>query len=1224
MGVTDGQPVDAANTNPAFLDANGDDTALGRISLNDTVGNPTESGPAINNIQRELNSIASFVGKAINVAKDILPTWLFADAGTPTDNVFQRADALTAKFNVSTGHAHTGAAGQGAPISAPNLANVPLRGYFQEGTGLTAVTGGSKVVTTQMSGKTPSTGSSVLGVVTNAPYNRVIIRDTDGQEFVDGSGNEVYARLTESVGVWTLTFFVDLAGVETAYSFGSSVDMKWFYQELFNPMVNPPVYDPGAFIPSDAATADVVDASSTQRGLVSTGVQSFAGEKTFDDDVNFTGDVKPGAIGDNEIAFKDQPTQALRGLALVKGSLVSADGSAVPTALGVGTNGQMLTADSAEPTGLKWTTPAAGANQTLSNLTSPTAINQDLRADADQTRSLGSGAIAWLAARVVQFLTKGNVVSFVGDVTNTSPTITAIADTSALNEFQSVVGTGIPQGSYIISKTANSVTLNQAATATTVSATLQAAFMLNTLTDGQTGSDSSGSWFGRTGAAVNGKSGAAMLKTGDVSGSGDSGDIQLVTGSVTSGIRGLIKALARYFVMPTRTADPSDFSAGGLYWNTALNKFRQSDGTQWKDLSGSGSGGGVNYISNPGFEDGNVNGWNGYDDGASSRPVNGTGGTATGLTMTASSTTPLRDTYSALIAKDAVNRQGKGYAIDFSIAREDRFSMQSIEVPALVTSGTYNPGTDSTDSDLIAYIYDVTNSRLIEPSGFRVMANSTFPTRNRMTFQATDSTSYRLILHVATTSASAWTVQVDDLLVGPQVLGQGNGSQYLGALPTSSTWVTNASHVGKYWRTSDGFLEADVTISLTGAPTAASLILNTPLNLSIDQDRQSTIGSSAIVGGGIVLDSGSTLYRLAAKYESATSIRLMVAPDTGSGFIRDMVNSIDNTVPMTFANADAITVRYRVPIVGWSGSTVMSSAASLPVIAAKYSLTSNETTAANADHIMTNFTTRVYDKSGAVSGSTFTAQEYGLYRFRLRATTTSIAWTTTDVITAFLAKNGATQFEKIVNEKVMASFTDRLFLAGEGTLELNARDTVQLNIRNQNSGAVPVIDSAGFNYWEIEKLPSRQQIAASEVIAFSGRNGSGTTIGNSLTTIPFATKDVDTHNSYNISNGVYTIQAPGLYEISATIGWTSASWTAGSILDLRILIDGSSARILQQTISRTATQEVTGMVISHLIQLNTGQTVSFAGFQNETAAGRTLAGSSLYNFASIKRLGGVG
>jgi len=271
MGVLDGQPVSAAVTNPAFLDANADDTALGKLSLNNISDIPT-SGPAVNNIQREFNAISSFTGKATNLPIGTTPPWTNNDLGSPTDNLFVRTDTITQRFDGTLGHAHTGADGDGPQLSGSAITNVPYIGYFAQGIILSAVTGGSTDVSIELTGKTPSNGQTILGVVVNTPYNKTILRQgsgpNTGDEFLDGSGNVVYGRVTEAVGVWTLTYYVDIAGTETPYSFGSAVDIDWYYQELFDPMVATPVYSQIAFTPSDNTTADVVDATETVAGKV--------------------------------------------------------------------------------------------------------------------------------------------------------------------------------------------------------------------------------------------------------------------------------------------------------------------------------------------------------------------------------------------------------------------------------------------------------------------------------------------------------------------------------------------------------------------------------------------------------------------------------------------------------------------------------------------------------------------------------------------------------------------------------------------------------------------------------------------------------------------------------------------------------------------------------------------------------------------------------------------
>lgn len=308
MGVTDGSAVDAANTNPAFIDANQDDFTIGVVGLKK---NAVASGGFINDIQREANNLAANVGLTTNQAIGSVPSFSNSQGFTNPAGVFTRANELSGQFNNSSGHAHDGALGGGAPIQSSSIAGVNLRGVAVKGSDIASPSGSSIDVSSLLTGQAPSTGSAIQGISVNAPYNKVILRQLSGvnanDQLVDALGNMVYGRLTFVTSVWTLSFYVDLAGTETAYTLSgaqTTAGIIWYYQQLFNPIVNSPVYSDLFFTPSENATADVVDASATQRGLVSTGTQSFGGNKTFTGSISAsnlsgtnTGDVTLTTVG---------------------------------------------------------------------------------------------------------------------------------------------------------------------------------------------------------------------------------------------------------------------------------------------------------------------------------------------------------------------------------------------------------------------------------------------------------------------------------------------------------------------------------------------------------------------------------------------------------------------------------------------------------------------------------------------------------------------------------------------------------------------------------------------------------------------------------------------------------------------------------------------------------------------------------------------------------------
>jgi hypothetical protein len=158
------------------------------------------------------------------------------------------------------------------------------------------------------------------------------------------------------------------------------------------------------------------------------------------------------------------------------------------------------------------------------------------------------------------------------------------------------------------------------------------------------------------------------------------------------------------------------------------------------------------FITNGHFEV-NATGWATYADAAGASPVDGTGGAPT-VTFVRSTASPLNGLASGLFTKDAANRQGEGTSFDFTLPTG--YTSQTLTIRAQTAAGAgYVSG------DLRVYVYDVTNTTVITPSTTAIDTSG----KIRVTFVATTSTSYRLIFHVATTSATAYTFKFDDVSI---------------------------------------------------------------------------------------------------------------------------------------------------------------------------------------------------------------------------------------------------------------------------------------------------------------------------------------------------------------------------------------------------------------------------------------------------------------------------
>lgn len=330
----------------------------------------------------------------------------------------------------------------------------------------------------------------------------------------------------------------------------------------------------------------------------------------------------------------------------------------------------------------------------------------------------------------------------------------------------------------------------------------------------------------------------------------------------TAGTQGTSIALATVPPVPANTYPIGYFwlfsNAGVIDPITNTNIF------QYKAGGGSGGSGTgeINYIaSNPDAE-GSVIGWHTYADAAGTIPVDGTGGTATGVTLTSAADSGyiIRGTKSFKFSKAIGNQQGKG--VNFGDVATDKFKIDLADQNKVLkiefdykTSGLYASG------DVAVYIYDVDNSILITPSQTALVASSSNVAKFSATFISTNATYYRLIFHI-TTASNVWAFDTyfDNVIVGPGnvAIAEGNKNwSSLGTIGTNKVYggttvgsmtYTTSSVVVEEKGASATFAVNGVLNTVTTAPTG-SLYFDLPSGYTInttDMPAGTPIGTCTI------------------------------------------------------------------------------------------------------------------------------------------------------------------------------------------------------------------------------------------------------------------------------------------------------------------------------------------------------------------------------------------
>lgn len=627
---------------------------------------------------------------------------------------------------------------------------------------------------------------------------------------------------------------------------------------------------------------------------------------------------------------------------------------------------------------------------------------------------------------------------------------------------------------------------------------------------------------------------------------------------------------------------------GTILYATDTNKFYRDDGTTLQEV-GSGAGD-VNFITNSDAE-ANTTGWAVYADAAGTRPVDGTGGVAN-VTFTRSTSSPLAGLGSFLFTKDAANRQGQGASFDFTIDAAYKAKVLTIEMDYIVNSGTFVAGSSTTDSDVIVYLYDITNSVLLEPSSIKLLSNSsTISDKFRASFQtSSNTTSYRLILHCASTSASAYALKLDNVKVSP--------SKYIFGTPISDSFtytpifvgLGTVSNINVNYRRVGSFAHIYGTFQ-TGTPTAVTATMTLPAGLTANtgQTINSTIGrmerdtntGSNIKDFSVVATSGNitTVGFSFPEYSVATS---PFSQGTGSA---------------VFTAASFYRFEFNIPIVGWSSSVQTSDQTDTRIVSLAAFTNANTAGTTTAPFV---YQTVNKDTHNGYNNSTgrYTVQVPGDYLIVSSGASTAAS-------TSIGVYVNGTLFSNYASSNSTTNTSGSVLVPNLKTGDLvDIRPSANLT---QTAGC----------YLSIFRLTGPSAIAASEKVFIEYSTSSAQSLtGAAFTKINFNTKIRDSHGA--LSAGSFTAPRADAYEIE--VSCAPATQVAASQVQLSIFKNTVEYRRISRNRNASASaddQPISGATSLYLLA---GDVVEIKVFVSTT---QNLTSADLDNWITIKSIGGV-
>lgn len=541
------------------------------------------------------------------------------------------------------------------------------------------------------------------------------------------------------------------------------------------------------------------------------------------------------------------------------------------------------------------------------------------------------------------------------------------------------------------------------------------------------------------------------------------------------------------------------------------------------------------------FESNTTSGWQLFNTTLTSLIPTGslTLGSATGLSVAATSTGSLAGTYSLAAGNTASTNISAGGGIvsqAFSIDLQDQAKALTFRFAYKVNanSATNPMNFSGTSSNTWAvYIYDVTNSAWIQPAGVYNLVQSSGVGICSGTWQSpSNMTQFRIAIicinatAAATPAANTFQMYFDEFYCGQQVTVMGAPvTDWQDYTPSFTGFGTVSAVSAKYRRVGDSVEVIGRFTAGTTAATTASISL--PSGMSVDTGKLITNNAATLglftravaaatsypstnIGPWVVFHASST-------GANVLSIGQQVQASGGGQYSAATGSALLNT-------GEYGSFEFRVPVTGWSSSVQMSNDTDTRVVAAKYGTSVAGTMGTTAPF---RCDTKVFDTHGAVTSGAawkYTAPVAGFYKI------TALVAVSTAGDYLYIYKNGSN------TNQTIGACTSATALSQPGIIELVAGDYVDIRT-STNQTVVAKTES----FISVERLSGPSAIAASETVAASYWLSANQAITANVTTINYDTREFDSHGMVTTgASWVATIPISGTYLFTGIMAASAA------------------------------------------------------------------------------------